>query len=653
MPAQVIQTFSRKSGKTIAYIESIWKDLKDEYGNDYKKIVGVLKKILNIDEEKIEEILYKQNLKLSSENRHDNFRPVEKHLIYKTKKYKLYDINKYIILTDSNNTQLFYIKINHRFMKNEIVLGARENLSNEKGLFFKVIYTLLYLGYKITEDVQHNDLSIKSLINIIKAGVITVKYNNKNITNDLIKNKFNDDEINKTFSFELKNKSSKYLLENKNLSIFKGEDLFNLSDQLIKNTIIETKGTYVCSKVQNHEELSKWFQDQGLKTIPSKEMHCTIAYSKKEFKHNINKEDIKVLPKDLIEIAPLGDDGCVVLKFKSKEMTNRWQQCMDEGAMYDYPEYISHTTIALDVKDKELINNLKVPDFPITFGEEIVEELDLDWKNKLKENEMNEAAMDLEKIYSNIKNPYDNITTNISGIDYDKLDDIDVKAGIMFYAINANGTKVSTRLKTNIRAKEVMIAGKEYVITNKLSYPGKKYIKEIMIARKSDIKESEMSEKIKVGDKLTTNVKKGEVLFNRTGIVKSIKGDMAQVDFGNSDVYGITLRRIKNSVIVEAEETYKEFFAKKLEKYDVKSPAELSDEDKQKFFDEVDAEWEGEKEDVEELCSKDKKEVTEEVNLSTKALYELSKGNSAEFISIVKDAMFIEVGKNDKYPGKD
>ena len=44
--------------------------------------------------------------------------------------------------------------------------------------------------------------------------------------------------------------------------------------------------------------------------------------------------------------------------------------------------------LLLDVKDKELINNLKVPNFDIVFGEETVKELDLEWKNKLKENEM-------------------------------------------------------------------------------------------------------------------------------------------------------------------------------------------------------------------------------------------------------------------------
>jgi hypothetical protein len=48
------------------------------------------------------------------------------------------------------------------------------------------------------------------------------------------------------------------------------------------------------------------------------------------------------------------------------------------------------------------------------------------------------------------------------------------------------------------------------------------------------------------------------------------------------------------------EESYKEFFAKKLKKYGVNSPSELSDADKKKFYDEVDAEWEDEDEELEE-----------------------------------------------------
>ena len=89
----------------------------------------------------------------------------------------------------------------------------------------------------------------------------------------------------------------------------------------------------------------------------------------------------------------------------------------------------------------------------------------------------------LEKLYHNISNPYDDMPKKISGVEHSKLDDIDVEPGTMFYAINANGKKVTVKTKTSIRAKEVMIAGKSYIVTNKLSYPGKKWIKEIMIAR--------------------------------------------------------------------------------------------------------------------------------------------------------------------------
>ncbi len=46
----------------------------------------------------------------------------------------------------------------------------------------------------------------------------------------------------------------------------------------------------------------------------------------------------------------------------------------------------------------------------------------------------------------------------------------------------------------------------------------------------------------------------------------------------------------------ESEMTYKEFFTSKLKKYGVKEPDELADDEKKKFYDEIDAEWEGEKE---------------------------------------------------------
>lgn len=43
-------------------------------------------------------------------------------------------------------------------------------------------------------------------------------------------------------------------------------------------------------------------------------------------------------------------------------------------------------------------------------------------------------------------------------------------------------------------------------------------------------------------------------------------------------------------------EEYQKYFQKKLDKWEVKSPADLSEEDKKKFFEEVDKGWTGEKE---------------------------------------------------------
>lgn len=40
-----------------------------------------------------------------------------------------------------------------------------------------------------------------------------------------------------------------------------------------------------------------------------------------------------------------------------------------------------------------------------------------------------------------------------------------------------------------------------------------------------------------------------------------------------------------------SKEEYKKFFDKKLAKFKVKSPAELSDEEKKKFFNEIEKEW--------------------------------------------------------------
>lgn len=65
---------------------------------------------------------------------------------------------------------------------------------------------------------------------------------------------------------------------------------------------------------------------------------------------------------------------------------------------------------------------------------------------------------------------------------------------------------------------------------------------------------------------------------------------------------------------------YKEFFQKMLDKYKVTDPSELSKEDKQKFFDEVDAGWKAPSEKKEVNESTDK--ILEDLLKDVSALYE-------------------------------
>ncbi|WP_298751796.1 hypothetical protein [uncultured Arcobacter sp.] len=49
-------------------------------------------------------------------------------------------------------------------------------------------------------------------------------------------------------------------------------------------------------------------------------------------------------------------------------------------------------------------------------------------------------------------------------------------------------------------------------------------------------------------------------------------------------------------LLSEEKSAYDKYFEKMLAKYNVKSPNELSDEDKKKFYDEVDKGWKADKE---------------------------------------------------------
>jgi len=51
------------------------------------------------------------------------------------------------------------------------------------------------------------------------------------------------------------------------------------------------------------------------------------------------------------------------------------------------------------------------------------------------------------------------------------------------------------------------------------------------------------------------------------------------------------MKNFKSFMLEGSKEEYKKFFDGKLAKWKIKSPSELSDADKKKFFDEIEKEW--------------------------------------------------------------
>lgn len=145
---------------------------------------------------------------------------------------------------------------------------------------------------------------------------------------------------------------------------------FKRTKQEVKEEFV---GGYVSVKVINNIQLANWYKDQGLETIDPLELHCTIAYSRVPFHRVPNKDEI-IVNNTFPKLSPLGDEGCVVLKLYSEELENRFKECMEAGAVYDYESYIPHITIAVGVTED--LSKYKSPNFDIILGNETIEKLD-------------------------------------------------------------------------------------------------------------------------------------------------------------------------------------------------------------------------------------------------------------------------------------
>jgi hypothetical protein len=135
------------------------------------------------------------------------------------------------------------------------------------------------------------------------------------------------------------------------------------------------------------DAIRAWAASQGFKTtLPAEDLHVTVAYSREPMDGSAMKPAADTLTVTGGErtVEPLGDEGAVVLKFKSPDMQARWQAYRDAGASWDYESYTPHVTITYDGKGVDLS---KVEPYagPIELGPERQEPLNVDKADDYKE----------------------------------------------------------------------------------------------------------------------------------------------------------------------------------------------------------------------------------------------------------------------------
>ena len=170
----------------------------------------------------------------------------------------------------------------------------------------------------------------------------------------------------------------------------------------------ELKTLYVSRKLTNGEDLVAWAHEQGFdKCLDPKEMHVTVAYSKKKIDQSEMTDSF-----DTVQLsAKKGNKGgkremklfgekedCVVLVFECPDLHTRWEEFIDDfGASWDHDGYHPHVTISYaGMPEGMSLKDIKPYTGRLEFGPEIHQEINPKWKGKVKEKKtkpkLDEAA---------------------------------------------------------------------------------------------------------------------------------------------------------------------------------------------------------------------------------------------------------------------
>ena len=154
---------------------------------------------------------------------------------------------------------------------------------------------------------------------------------------------------------------------------------------------------YIHRPLLNGPHLLAWAVAQGFNSIiPIHDLHVTIAFSKKALNWS-------AIPFDHRSVTVIGgqrsiekfDGGAVVLRFKSKELEDRWQEIIDQGASWDWPHFKPHITLSYSVPPEFDIDEIDPFDGVLKFGHENWSSIREDWKDDIREQKLPDWSSEL------------------------------------------------------------------------------------------------------------------------------------------------------------------------------------------------------------------------------------------------------------------
>ena len=159
--------------------------------------------------------------------------------------------------------------------------------------------------------------------------------------------------------------------------------------QYIKES--QGKGTYIklVPSLESREAISKIATSFNVPNqIIADELHTTIVFSRKWFDPGFSLNECSIdATINGYKLFP-NDDGtaCLVLTLFCAEVHTKHEYYKDiYKATFDYPDYTPHITLSYEVPLGYVLYQSIIDSFDIvTFEYEVVEELDLNWKDKVE-----------------------------------------------------------------------------------------------------------------------------------------------------------------------------------------------------------------------------------------------------------------------------